>query len=640
MASRTREHVQHYFECFCEVVKHPDGRRSVIKTFPQDYDSPNLQIVPDFVYPCDFHVQFVVEHFSFVLTNFDSKWMYGFCRHDVHTNRALVFLSYLPHHDKFYGMLDHIASLMRDLEKSHNESLINLSDDIEENDPSRLHPDVHNYLHLYFGCPPGLNQEYKLPRIPGNINLTEYYNAVRAPSMMKILSSMLHERRIIICSRRLSRVAACVQAANDLLYPLVWQHIFIPILPEQMTPYLHAPMPYLIGVHESVFERITEDLGEVVVVYADEDRITSPFKDLEGLPSDATKILMNSLKSPYLLEDVIARGFLQTITYLIAGYRDAFRVEDGQVVFDTDVFVSNRGSAMKPFLQTLSTSQTFVQFIDDRMKLLQHGTTRTDEFERECCAYDQKKLEAGSRGFPNLSKLYESLHHPSKIFRQVRDKAHPAVESAVESVKSGRRGVRSAYKDLRNKLENLSVDNSPRSSRSRSTARNSNKRVGNFETIEELDTPSSESVTTTAVLESGSLDKTYAVASSSHSSPRFREKLTISPPINFGPDDLRNAPVSRASLGSRPSSLSPLFPPPILAKFEVDLKTPLVPRTSMGPPLTPLSPLYPSPILKKETMVEDLIKLNEPQTDTDLLKEYGLDLNRFRLSRSDWTTFD
>jgi len=40
----------------------------------------------------------------------------------------------------------------------------------------------------------------------------------------------------------------CVQAANTLLFPMNWQHIFIPILPKTMIEYVEAPMPFLIGV--------------------------------------------------------------------------------------------------------------------------------------------------------------------------------------------------------------------------------------------------------------------------------------------------------------------------------------------------------------------------------------------------------
>ena len=36
---------------------------------------------------------------------------------------------------------------------------------------------------------------------------------------------------------------------RDLLYPIWWQHVFIPILPSKLIDYVAAPMPLLIGLH-------------------------------------------------------------------------------------------------------------------------------------------------------------------------------------------------------------------------------------------------------------------------------------------------------------------------------------------------------------------------------------------------------
>lgn len=54
-----------------------------------------------------------IQHFSFVLTNLDSKWTFGFCRHDPKTETALVFLSHLPWHEVFVKILNCVAELIR-----------------------------------------------------------------------------------------------------------------------------------------------------------------------------------------------------------------------------------------------------------------------------------------------------------------------------------------------------------------------------------------------------------------------------------------------------------------------------------------------------------------------------------------------
>lgn len=72
--------------------------------------------------------------------------------------------------------------------------------------------------------------------------------------MMIIFASMLYERRIIFTSKKLTRLSACVQSANDVIYPMIWQHIFIPVLPMALIDYLLAPMPFLIGVPDEVLK--------------------------------------------------------------------------------------------------------------------------------------------------------------------------------------------------------------------------------------------------------------------------------------------------------------------------------------------------------------------------------------------------
>lgn len=79
---------------------------------------------------------------------------------------------------------------------------------------------------------------------------------------------MLFERRIIFTSKKLYRLSACVQSANAVLYPMNWQHIFIPVLPQSLIDYLLAPMPYLIGLPHSLFQvNIWCNLNLVLVMF-------------------------------------------------------------------------------------------------------------------------------------------------------------------------------------------------------------------------------------------------------------------------------------------------------------------------------------------------------------------------------------
>ena len=177
-------------------------------------------------------------------------------------------------------------------------------------------------------------------------------------------------------SKKLSRLSACVQAANSIIYPMSWQHIFIPVLPVQLMDYLCAPMPYLIGVPEPIMKRTRRsELGDVVILDADNNRIETPFDDLESLPSEVVSNLKKCLKSPAnLLGESVARAFLQALVHLIGGYRDALKHRQGEkITFSEDDFVLSRSSSVQPFLVKMLELQIFRQFIKERLILVNSG---------------------------------------------------------------------------------------------------------------------------------------------------------------------------------------------------------------------------------------------------------------------------
>lgn len=54
-----------------------------------------------------------VQTYSFVLTSNDSKWRFGFCRHDAKAQTAMVIITYLPWHDTFLKFLNVLGEMKR-----------------------------------------------------------------------------------------------------------------------------------------------------------------------------------------------------------------------------------------------------------------------------------------------------------------------------------------------------------------------------------------------------------------------------------------------------------------------------------------------------------------------------------------------
>ncbi|XP_057328451.1 DENN domain-containing protein 1B-like isoform X1 [Microplitis mediator] len=462
MGSRLRQNVKHLFECFCEVAA-PVGEKSpwILQKYPESFaDNEILKSVPKFSYPCDFE-KTTVQHFSFVLTSIDSKWTFGFCRHDPKTETALVILSSLPWHEMFYKLLNLIATLTT---SSNSGDLWKFLGDVYASNVPMPGTSVTIPLpdpNITYTCQSP--RQFELPSIPENRNLTEYYSAVDSHNMIVIFASMLYERRIIFTSKRLSRLSACVQACNALIYPMIWQHIYIPVLPVALIDYLLAPMPFLIGVPTPILERVQKnDLGDVVVLDADNNKIESPFQDLESLPQDVINNLRKALRNrPALLGDGVSRAFLRALVQLTAGYREALTLQQGErITFDQNAFVESRPYSMQPFLRKMLELQIFQQFIEERLHMLNSGLGFSDEFEMEACNYSDKSSSKIIQQYREWTTTMKK--EGSAFFRSVKDKANPAVKYAVKSVKDKGKNMKTVYKGLKWKNHSRGNENSIR----------------------------------------------------------------------------------------------------------------------------------------------------------------------------------
>ncbi|XP_021018797.2 DENN domain-containing protein 1B isoform X1 [Mus caroli] len=469
MDRRTRENPERTFDLVLKVKCHASENEDpvVLWKFPEDFgDQEVLQSVPKFCFPFDVErvsQNQVGQHFTFVLTDMESKQRFGFCRLASGGRICLCILSYLPWFEVYYKLLNTLADyLAKELEEDLNETLkslynhpvpkantpVNLSvnqelfiasEQVLKDDPSLM-------PHSCFITPDITG----LPTIPESRNLTEYFVAVDVNNMLRLYASMLHERRIIITSSKLSTLTACLHGSAALLYPMYWQHIYIPVLPPHLLDYCCAPMPYLIGIHSSLIERVkNKSLEDVVVLNVDTNTLESPFNDLSSLPSDVVSALKNKLKKQSTATgDGVARAFLRAQAALFGSYRDALRYKPGEpITFCEESFVKHRSSVMKQFLETAVNLQLFKQFIDGRLAKLNAGRGFSDIFEEEIT----------SGGFCGGSpRSYQQWVYTVKkggaLFNTAVTKATPAMRTAYKFAKShARLGLKEVKSRLKHK---------------------------------------------------------------------------------------------------------------------------------------------------------------------------------------------
>uniref|UniRef100_A0A3B5M581 DENN domain containing 1C n=1 Tax=Xiphophorus couchianus TaxID=32473 RepID=A0A3B5M581_9TELE len=383
-----------FFEATCPVARDKPG---VKFQFPEDFrDEESSQTLPRFCFPYDIQQRdgVAVQHFTFVLTDLEGCQRFGFCRLTNSTQTCLCIL-YLPWFEVFYKLLNNLADYLA--KGQINEIKALLATLYKQSIP--LTPgSVTLQMIPYFIAP----DPKSLPSIPENRNLTELIVAVDVGNLLQLYASMLFERRILIFASKLSTLTSCVHALSAVLYPMYWQHIFIPVLPPHLLDYC-APMPYLIGVHTSLSERVrSRGLEEVVILNVDTNTLETPFDDLKKIPAD---VQMSGLKVCLKRQAVspgcgVSRAFLKAQALLFGGYKDALQGDkEGDIYFCEEVFLDHKSTSMKQFLQSAIHLQFFKQFIDDRLDALNKGKGPDDLFEEEIT-----KCETTARG-----KSYQQL---------------------------------------------------------------------------------------------------------------------------------------------------------------------------------------------------------------------------------------
>uniref|UniRef100_A0A3B4ZQ86 UDENN domain-containing protein n=1 Tax=Stegastes partitus TaxID=144197 RepID=A0A3B4ZQ86_9TELE len=197
-----------------------------------------LQTIPKFCFPFDVErvsQSQVGQNFTFVLTDIDSKQRFGFCRLTQGCRVCICLLSYLPWFEIYYKLLNTLADY---LGKQQVIFLFQSALCVSLWHSVALSVCSVDTL-LQASCARTVCYIPENPSVPVYLqrNLTEYFVAVDINNMLQLYASMLHERRIIITSSKLSTLTACVHGAAALLFPMYWQHIFIPVLPPHLLDY-------------------------------------------------------------------------------------------------------------------------------------------------------------------------------------------------------------------------------------------------------------------------------------------------------------------------------------------------------------------------------------------------------------------
>ncbi|PYH89721.1 dDENN domain protein [Aspergillus ellipticus CBS 707.79] len=132
--------------------------------------------------------------------------------------------------------------------------------------------------------------------LPGarNTDIYALFRALSLPNIVILFEYALTESRIIFLSSHTSMLYLATKALVDLLFPIQWTGVLIPILPARLVQAIEAPCPYIIGI-ERRYEKVELPSDDFVLVDLDADLIESTVRPTP-LPRHQRRKLLSLLQ--------------------------------------------------------------------------------------------------------------------------------------------------------------------------------------------------------------------------------------------------------------------------------------------------------------------------------------------------------
>uniref|UniRef100_K3WGR1 UDENN domain-containing protein n=1 Tax=Globisporangium ultimum (strain ATCC 200006 / CBS 805.95 / DAOM BR144) TaxID=431595 RepID=K3WGR1_GLOUD len=105
-----------------------------------------------------------------------------------------------------------------------------------------------------------------LPRLDHSVRIL--FDTLDISTVLMVFTAALFESRILFISSYLSVLMKAGESLRALMYPLLWPHVYLPVLPKRMLQYLECPTPFIFGVEKSSLDEMTmaELLSEDMLV--------------------------------------------------------------------------------------------------------------------------------------------------------------------------------------------------------------------------------------------------------------------------------------------------------------------------------------------------------------------------------------
>ena len=233
-------------------------------------------------------------------------------------------------------------------------------------------------------------------------NLSILLDKISKKNIILLFRLLLLEQKILLVSSDYDDLTKISLGLISLLYPLSWIHIYIPIITEKMLKYLQSFLPFLNGMHRTLYEKenvinilnmshkdlfifdIDKNSFEISTNLLGKKRenpikflnkhIPEFPKKIENLISQQLNEFINFYKSNPINDSnnlsiniKMKLLFVQVFIEMLHNYKTYLAIIDDMPVFNTNAYLNDKPEGEKMFYKELTSTQLYQIFIQNSL---------------------------------------------------------------------------------------------------------------------------------------------------------------------------------------------------------------------------------------------------------------------------------
>uniref|UniRef100_A0AAR2J1Z7 UDENN domain-containing protein n=1 Tax=Pygocentrus nattereri TaxID=42514 RepID=A0AAR2J1Z7_PYGNA len=376
--------------------------------FQKEEEEKTLKAITLFCFPEGINwaplTEYCSETFSFVLTEIDGSRRNGYCRRLLpHGNGARPPEAYcIISKVACFGLF---SKIFDEVEKRRQKSMAMIYPFMQSLREAPF-PAPGNTVNIKSFIPESGTEIISLTRPIDSwlehVDFRVLFRCLTDEEVLQVFAATVLERRIIFIAEELGTLSQVIHAVTVLLYPFIWQHTLISIVPEILIDVVMAPTPYLLGVQKRLADQVT-DQGDLLAVDLSEGRKQTFIRE----NGDEDSILPHKLKEEILqalksrnenatleeLNRVVPEAFLPFFMKTV-GHFSKYIVRNGPgqpgQFQKRNFYKALESKSTRHFVKKFVETQMFDLFIQEAE---QRPTNQNGFFEQKIAEYQRKVRE-------------------------------------------------------------------------------------------------------------------------------------------------------------------------------------------------------------------------------------------------------